>query len=285
MLQSPTLLIIAAVLNGFASATTFTTYRSYYGKNASKGNHSQIFGAYFSSTNIAQIVGALISALLVYYLELPFMYFFVAIFALISLLQDQKIKTTLSKHYNRTWKKLYHRTQKQLLYEADEGWDSTKTFFGERGFVRTFFQECFSFKPRQRIMNLLSSYNAKMYVALGSMFLVSLLNYVGFLFIPIVSIENNLNLSQIAIVFAVMKLPYLINVFIGKLGDKYNKKLLISIILVFMSIFYILLGIQEAFSMILLLTFAISMGIAMLNPITSALVSSYTQQKDKGVMT
>lgn len=66
-------------------------------------------------------------------------------------------------------------------------------------------------------MTLLSGYNSKMYVALGSMFLVSLLNYVGFLFIPIVSIENNLNLSQIAIVFAVMKLPYLINIFIGKL--------------------------------------------------------------------
>lgn len=124
-----------------------------------------------------------------------------------------------------------------------------------------------------------------MYVALGSMFLVSLLNYVGFLFIPIVSVENNLNLSQIAIVFAVMKLPYLINIFIGKLGDKYNKKLLISIILIFMSVFYVLLGIQEDFLVILILTFAISMGIAMLNPITSALVSSYTQQKDKGVMT
>ena len=52
-----------------------------------------------------------------------------------------------------------------------------------------------------------------------------------------------------------------------------------------MSLFYVLLGIQEGFLVILVLTFAISMGIAMLNPITSALVSSYTQQKDKGVMT
>ncbi|MDR0650423.1 MAG: hypothetical protein LBG59_03255 [Candidatus Peribacteria bacterium] len=35
----------------------------------------------------------------------------------------------------------------------------------------------------------------------------------------------------------------------------------------------------------LLLTFAISLGIALLHPLTSALVSSYTQKKDKGVMT
>jgi MFS family permease len=117
------------------------------------------------------------------------------------------------------------------------------------------------------------------------MFLVNLLNYVGFLFIPIVAISNQLNLSQIAIVFAVMKAPYLINIFAGKLGDKYSKKLLIAIILVFMSFFYILLGIHENFTIILLLTFAISLGIALLLPLTSALVSSYTQKKDRGVMT
>ena len=205
------------MFNGFASATTFTTYRSYYGKNASKGNHSQVFGAYFSSTNVAQIIGALISAVLVNYLELPFMYFFVVIFALLSLLQDQKIKTTLSKQYNRTRKRLYHRAQKEMLYEADEGRESEKKFFGRQGFVLMFFRECFSFKPRARISALLKGYDSRMYVALGSLFCVSLLNYVGFLFIPIISIENNLNLSQIAIVFAVMKLPYLINIFIGKL--------------------------------------------------------------------
>jgi MFS family permease len=124
-----------------------------------------------------------------------------------------------------------------------------------------------------------------MYVALGGMFLVNLLNYIGFLFIPIVAIANNLTLTQIAIVFAVMKMPYLINIFTGKLGDKYNKKLLISVILLFISVFYVLLGIQDDFIMILILTFAIALGIALLYPLTSALVSSYTDQKDKGVMT
>jgi hypothetical protein len=35
----------------------------------------------------------------------------------------------------------------------------------------------------------------------------------SFLFIPIVAAENNLSLSEIAIVFAAMKLPYIVNVF------------------------------------------------------------------------
>lgn len=278
-------LIIATLLNGFASAMTFTTYRSYYGKNASKKNQTQIFGAYFSSLNIAQIIGALISAFLVKYLELPYMYFFVAIFALISLLQDQKIKSTLSKGYNRTRKKLNKRYEKSLLYEIDEGEDSSQTFFGKKGFLISFIKEIFSFTPRKRIITVLKNYNHKLYSALGSQFLVSLLNYVGFLFIPIVAVVNNLSLSQIAIVFAVMKLPYLVNIFIGRFGDKYNKKLLISIILIFMSFLYVLLGFQEIFIVILILTFGISLGIAMLQPLTSALTSSYTHQKDKGVIT
>jgi MFS-type transporter involved in bile tolerance (Atg22 family) len=36
-------LLCATLLNGFASATTFTTYRSYYGKNARKTNQNQVF--------------------------------------------------------------------------------------------------------------------------------------------------------------------------------------------------------------------------------------------------
>ena len=279
------MLVGATILNGFASATTFTSYRSYYGKNAKKHNHSQVFGAYFSSANIAQILGALISAVLVYYLELPYMYFFVIIFALVSILQDQKIKTVLSKNYNRTWKKLHSRVENQVIYEIDEGQDSQQSFLGRNGFLHTFRKECTSFASWRRILSVLSQHNSKLYVALGSQFLVCLLNYVGFLFIPIIAIENHLTLSQIAIVFAVMKVPYLINIFIGKLGDKYNKKLLISIILIFMSMFYVLLWLHDDFAIILILTFGISLGIAMLNPITSALVSSYTRQKDKGVMT
>ena len=173
----------------------------------------------------------------------------------------------------------------EIFFEADEGRDSTQTFLGRKGFVVSFIKECFSLQPRKRIITLLRSHNSKMYVALGSVCLVSLLNYVGFLFIPIVAVANHLNLSQIAIIFAVMKAPYLVNIFTGKLGDKYNKKLLISLLLIFVSFFYILLGLHDSFLIILVLTFAISLGIALLNPLTSALVSSYTQQKDKGAMT
>ena len=280
-------LVLAAILNWIANATTFTTYRSYYAKKSTKSDHTQVFGVYFSATYITEVIWSLIAAVLVNYLELPYMYFFVVIFALVSILQDQKIKTVLSKHYNKTWKRFYNRVQKEskVEHEIDEWRDSKKSFFGKKWFFRAFVKECLSSKSRKEIWLILRKYDNKLYIALWSHMLTNFLNYMSFLFIPIIAVENNLSLSQIAIVFAAMKLPYIINVFIWKFWDRYSKKLLISIILVLMSFLYVGLWFSDNFYTILTLTFLISLWIAMLNPLTSALVISYTKPKDMWAMT
>ncbi len=280
------LLIFASILNGFANATTFTTYRSYYASRTTKTDNTQVSWIYFSAMYITEVVWSLIAAFLVNYLELPYMYFFVVIFALVSLLQDQKIKTVLSKHYNKTRRRFYNRVKKESNQEMeiDEWFDSDQPFFGKKWFIRPFLKECVSFDSWREIWKLLHKYNGKMYVALWSFMLTNFLNYTSFLFIPIVAAENNLSLSQIAIVFAAMKLPYIVNVFTWKFGDKYSKKLLISIILVLMSFLYMLLWFHEWFYTILMLTFFISLGIAMLYPLTTALVISYTNPKDNWAM-
>ena len=131
---------------------------------------------------------------------------------------------------------------------------------------------------------MLHKYDWKMYVALWSFMLTNFLNYTSFLFIPIVAAENNLSLSQIALVFAAMKLPYIVNILAWNFWDKYSKKLQISIILVLMSFLYVALWFNEGFYTILILTFFISLGIAMLFPLTTALVISYTDPKDNGAM-
>ena len=280
------LLIVATVLNWFANSTTFTTYRSYYAKKTTKKDNTQVLWVYFSATYITEVIWSIIAAFLVNYLELPYMYFFVVIFALVSLLQDQKIKTVLSKHYNKTRRRFYNRVKKESKYEMVEEWrESNKPFFGKKWFIHEFFRECMSADSWKEIWVILHKYNWKMYVALWSWMLTNFLNYTSFLFIPIVAAENHLSLSQIALVFAAMKLPYIVNVFAGKFGDKYSKKLLISIILVLMSFLYVALWLYEDFYTILILTFFISTWVAMLNPLTSALVISYTQPKDKWSMT
>ena len=114
------LLIFATVLNWFANSTTFTTYRSYYAKKTTKKDNTQVLWVYFSATYITEVIWSIIAAFLVNYLELPYMYFFVVIFALVSLLQDQKIKTVLSKHYNKTRRRFYNRVKKETKYEMVE---------------------------------------------------------------------------------------------------------------------------------------------------------------------
>ncbi|MDR0607428.1 MAG: hypothetical protein LBG52_03575 [Candidatus Peribacteria bacterium] len=70
----------------------------------------------------------MMSARLVSYLELPFMYFFVAIFALISLLQDQKIRSVFSFHHNRTWYQMQKRMTQECLLETEETENNDQQF-------------------------------------------------------------------------------------------------------------------------------------------------------------
>ena len=280
------LLVFAALFNGVANSTTFTTYRSYYAKSSTKSDNAQLSWIYFSAMYFTEVVWSLIAAILVNYLELPYMYLFVVIFSLVSLIQDEKIKTVLSKRYNKTRKKFYNRIKKESKQESkiEKTPETDQPFFGEKWFLRSFIKECTSLDSRKEIWQILHKYNWKMYVALWSFMLTNFLNYTSYLFIPIVAVENNLSLSQIAIVFAAMKLPYVVNIFTWKFWDRYSKKLIISIILVLMSFLYVLLWFHEWFYTILILTFFISLWVALLNPLTAALVISYTDPKDNGAM-
>ena len=279
------LLLFASIFNWIANSTTFTTYRSYYAKKSTKSDNAQISGVYFSAMYITEVIWSLIAAILVNYLELPYMYLFVVIFSLASILQDEKIKTVLWKHY-KTWKNFYKRLQKEseIPDKSREPLVSEQNFFGKGWFMRSFMTWCLSLESWKEIWEILRKYNWKMYVALWSFMLTNFLNYISYLFIPIISAENNLSLPQIALVFAAMKLPYIVNVFTWKFWDKYSKKLLISIILVLLSFLYMLLSFNEWFYTILTLTFFISLWIAMLFPLTTALVISYTHPKDNWAM-
>ena len=61
------------------------------------------------------------------------MYLFVVIFALVSLLQDQNVKTVISKHYNQTWKRFYKRVEKEskAVDNIEEREESDLAFFGK----------------------------------------------------------------------------------------------------------------------------------------------------------
>ena len=62
------------------------------------------------------------------------MYLFVVIFSLVSLIQDEKIKTALSKRYNKTRKKFYNRIKKESKQESkiEKTPETDQPFFGEK---------------------------------------------------------------------------------------------------------------------------------------------------------
>lgn len=185
--DSTVLLIIAVLLNGLATASMLMTYQTFIRKHTIASTRARSFGFYFSSINLAYIIGALISSYLITIMDLHHLFIFIPIFALISLLSDKNLPS-LSK------KKI-------------------RKFLGKDTFLHKFFHEVFSFKAIKKVVVTLKTYSARMYYALGFEVLFNLLNYVGFVFIPIVSIANNLSLSQVALVFAAMRLPYLIDFF------------------------------------------------------------------------
>jgi MFS family permease len=82
----------------------------------------------------------------------------------------------------------------------------------------------------------------------------------------------------------VMKVPYLVSVFFWEVGDKYSKKIIITVLILLSAIIYILLWIYTGFLAIVVLSFLISLMIALLSPVTSALVTWYTKPKDNGVI-
>lgn len=61
------------------------------------------------------------------------MYLFVVIFSLVSLLQDEKIKTALSKGYTKTRKKFYKKIKKESKQEhkIKETSEMDQPFFGK----------------------------------------------------------------------------------------------------------------------------------------------------------
>ena len=259
MFHSVIILINAVALNGFASAALLTTYQTFIREHSQKNNRCTVFGLYFSSINLAYVIWAIISSILIDHVYLPYLYLFIVLFALVSLLTDNMLPNL----------------EKEQI----------KKLFGKETFLHQFFREVFSFSLIKKTILDMKSYSHKLFGALEFEFLFNVLNYISFLFIPIVAVANNLSLSQIAILFAVMRVPYIINFFTAELADKYDKKTFILTIMIFLAFLFALLGYNESFGSVVTISFGISIGLSMMRPVISWLISDYTHPQHGGTIT
>lgn len=257
--KNPRILLIAVVLNGFASATLFVTYESYIRATTDKNRSEESWWLYFSSLNAAWVVGAVIASFLVVFLDLPFLYLFIAFFAALSLFSDQKIPI-----HNK---------------------DNLKSMLSKKSFLRQFIKKVFSVKPMKNAIVFLKDSPRKFIHVLWYELLFNILNYVGFLFIPLVAQKNFFSLSQIALIFALMRLPYVTNFFVISLSEKFNKKLFIAVVLIFLSFLYWALWFNVSFGSILVISFGISLWLSLIRPIISALITKNCHNDNVWLMT
>lgn len=250
----PILLVFAVILNGFASATMFTTYESYIHLVNHAPDTEQSRWLYFSSMNAAYVIGALLSVIIIPWIDLPYLYLFIVVFWIFSLFTDKKIPIHKKQHL--------------------------KKLFAKESFLHQFIREVFSFKPLKKAYFAVLGYSRSMIYALGFEVLFNIMAYIGFIFIPLVAAKNNLWLVSIALIFALMRLPYVSNFFTTGRIDRYDKKTFIVIVLLFLSFLFASFGFNESLGSIMIISFAISFGLSFMRPVISGLISDYTHPKD-----
>lgn len=89
--SSPALLIVAVICNGLGSASIITSYQAFIRKHTKNGARGRAFGLYFSASNLAYVVGAIIASLFVMHIQLPYVFLFVSLFAMVSFFVDRRI--------------------------------------------------------------------------------------------------------------------------------------------------------------------------------------------------
>ncbi len=259
ILRSNEILLAAVIFNGIAWATLYITYESYIRVTTDKHHSENSWGLYFSSMNAALVIWAIIWSFLVKWISLPYLFLFVVLFTILSLFSDKKIPII---------------KKKQI-----------KEVLGKESFLLDFIKKVFSFKPFIKTFVVLRSESRSFMYSLGFEWLFNILSYVWFLFIPLVAVDNNLGLPQIALLFALMRLPYLTNFFTATWSERFDKKLFVAVVLLFLSFLYAFLAFEHSFLGIMIVSFGISLGLSIIRPAISALITEHSTKNNSGSIT
>jgi len=248
-------LLLAVIFNWIWSSCVYVAYYSSVHENCDK-NHSEVSRwLFYTWMNGAYTAWALISAVLVYFINLPYLYIFITVFSILSLLIDLKIP-----------------------FKKWENNDPEKNNFA--WFLSDFSGECFSISPVKKMYTSVKNAKRGLLNWLWYEMLYAILDYLSLLFIPLIALENWLWLPQIALVFAAMRLPYIFNLFVSWWDEWFNKKLFIAVVLIFLAWLFILLWFDLSFWMILVVSFCIAFGLSVMKPVVSAMITEHTKEDE-----
>ena len=259
ILRSPGLLVIAVLLNWIGSVLVYVTYEWYIRATTESDKSENSWWLYFSSWHIAWVIWAIIASFLVKFLPLPYLFLFIGVFSILSLITDQKIP---------------------LLDK-----EKVKELFSKQSFLMHTIKKIVSRKPIKKAITFVKESPKNFIYTLWYEWLYNILEYIWFLFIPLIAIRNSFSLSQIALIFALMKLPYVTNFFVVSFSEKFNKKLFVAVVLIFLSFLYGMLWFEMSFGSILIVSFGIAIGLSLIRPLVSALISESSVKENAGSIT
>lgn len=236
-LHQPRMLILAISINGIASASLFTTYETHIRSSSKDTESAHNFGWYLSFFHGAHVLGALICALFITKIDAAFglksVFLFISILSLVSLFADRHLSAIHDK---------------------------------KQGMIETIKQISFSTKMFRHVRKTLKESNTTTRFFLILEFLYSILNYISFLFIPLLATQRHMGLAEIALLYAIMRMPYMLSIVLARFWERYPQKTAILIVYVLLAVFCFGLGFTENANTIFIWTIGLSFGLAFVRP-------------------
>ncbi len=249
-LQSMPILILAIVLNGLGGPFIYTTYQSYIRQHSNEEISCKVFGLYNAYFSVSYCGAALISAFFIEKIQLFWFYIAVVFFALISIPMDWKLEES---HNKPIMKELYNVIVKDSVYI--------------------------------RVLRNLKQYDFHLYFTLLIQFMWGLLDYVSFIFVPILALTHSLTLMEITIVFALMRFPYLLSFFFAEIADKKERMGILGGSLLITACLLATLSQMRGFMSIILISIAVSLCLAIIRPTVAGVLTNLTNPSQRSEIT
>lgn len=250
ILQSPTLIIIAVVLNGLASPILFTTNMNIIRTQTDNHEATSAFALFHTAFQWGFFIGALAISWIVDLIPLYYVFLGIIVFSFISMIINITIPIPEEKWLRKT-------IDTYIIHQ----------------------------NVYKKVRRDLKSYNVTLYITLFLQFLYGIIDYIGFLFIPLLGLSNNLTLGQIALIFAIMRVPHLLSIYFAGILDKYNKFMVVCISYICIGIILWGLAFTNYFIGILLLSLAIAVGLSLTRPIILWFIGQLVEARHKAEIT
>lgn len=185
--------MLGIVFNGIASPILFTTNQSIIRSNTSAGESAHAFALFHTAMQGAYIVGAIAVSFFIEHIQVYQVYIAIVVMSVIALLRNITIPI-----------------------DKEQGlWQTVNTYLFHQNIYK-------------KVWNDLKEYNITLYITLFLQMMYGVLDYIGRLFVPLLAVSQNLSLSEVAIIFAIMRVPHIFSLFFTALFAKAKAFLVVS---------------------------------------------------------